>query len=102
VPATKLNLAQTDRLEIVAAALTDALGRPLDGNDEGQPGSNFAATFGKHGIAFAQPSIRVDQAESAPVSGARRASNAEIIDALLERGELADLRRALHTSGTDA
>jgi hypothetical protein len=89
VPATKPNLGQTDRLEIIAADLTDAQSRPLDGNDDGQPGGNFAATFGKQGIAFAQASARLDRAVSAPVPGARRASKAEIIDVLLERGELA-------------
>jgi hypothetical protein len=40
VPAAKPNLGHTDRLEIVAADLTDALGRALDGTDDGQPGGN--------------------------------------------------------------
>jgi hypothetical protein len=101
VPATKPNLSQTDRLEIVAADLTDAPGRPLDGNDDGQPGGKFAATFGKQGIAFAQPSVRLDQAESAPVSGARRASETEMIDALLQRDELADVKQSLHPRSAD-
>ena len=51
VPATKPKLGQTDRLEIVAADLTDALGRALDGNDDGLPGGNFVATFGKSGVS---------------------------------------------------
>ena len=63
VPATKPNLSETDRLEIVAGDLTDALGRPLNGNDDGQPGGNFAATFSKHGIAFAQPSVRLERSD---------------------------------------
>jgi hypothetical protein len=101
VPATKPNLSQTDRLEIVAADLTDTLGRPLDGNDDGQPGGTFAATFGKGGIAFAEPSVRFDRAASAPIPSARTASKTEIIDALLDREELADVRRALLTRSAD-
>jgi hypothetical protein len=45
LPATKPNVAQTDRLEIVAADLTDVYGRALDGNYDGQPGGNFIATI---------------------------------------------------------
>jgi hypothetical protein len=93
VPATRSNLGQTDRLEIVAADLTDMLGRPLDGNDDGQPGGNFAAAFGKQGIAFPLPSVSRDRADGAPVPSGRRESDAEIIDALLERGELADVKQ---------
>jgi hypothetical protein len=66
VPARKPNLSQTDRLQITAADITDTLGRALDGNDDGQPGGNYVATFGKSGAA--------------------------VIDALLEQGELADPR----------
>ncbi len=46
----KPNLSHTDRLEIIAADLTDAFGRALDGNDDGEPGGNFGATFGKSGV----------------------------------------------------
>jgi hypothetical protein len=81
VPATKPNLSKTDRLEITASDLTDALGRPIDGNDDGQPGGNFVATFSKQGVAFAQPDSRL----------ATRASlDAVAVDALLARP--ADLR----------
>jgi hypothetical protein len=52
VPATKPNLAQTDELQIVAVDLTDSLGRALDGNDDGQPGRNFLATFGRKGVTL--------------------------------------------------
>jgi hypothetical protein len=93
VPASKPNLSQTDRLEIVAADLADALGRPIDGNDDCQPGGNFVATFTKQGIAFAQPSVRLDRADGEPVRSVRRASHTEIIDALLERTGLDGLGR---------
>ncbi len=91
VPATKPNLSQTDRLEITAADLTDALGRALDGNDDGQAGGNFSAMFAKQGIAFGQPSSRLDRADSAPVPNDRRGSRTETIDALLERDDMPGL-----------
>jgi hypothetical protein len=94
VTATKPKLAQTDRLEIVAADLTDALGRPLDGNDDGQPGGNLVVTFAKQGIAFAQPSARLERADGALVPSARRASKTEMIDALLERDDLVKVKRS--------
>jgi hypothetical protein len=37
VPATQPNLSRTDRLEIAAVDLSDALGRPLHGNDHSEP-----------------------------------------------------------------
>ena len=72
VPAKKPNRSQTDRLQITAADITDTLGRALDGNDDGQPGANYVATFGKSGVA--------------------------VIDALLEQGELADPRVTRRTA----
>jgi len=51
-PAIKLNLAQPEQLRITAALLTDAYGRPLDGNDVGQPGGNFVATFSNKGVTI--------------------------------------------------
>ena len=38
VLAIKPNLSQSDRIQIIAADLTDAYGRPIDGNDDGVPG----------------------------------------------------------------
>ena len=35
------------QIQINASTLTDALGRPLDGDDDGQPGGNFVATLRK-------------------------------------------------------
>ena len=86
VPATKPNLSQTDRLEIVAADLTDALGRPLDGNDDGQPGGDFVATFGRSGVS----GDAVELARSA----VPRPGKTDVIDALLAGGGLSNLRTA--------
>jgi uncharacterized repeat protein (TIGR01451 family) len=49
VPASKLNLSQPEQLRITAADLTDADGRALDGNGNGQPGGDFVGTLGKKG-----------------------------------------------------
>ena len=101
LPSTKPNLAQTDRLEIVAADLTDALGRPLDGNDDGQPGGDFAATFSRQGIAFGEPSNKLARAERRPVPGDRRTAKEDVIDVSLERGDLVGVKLALGTRRTD-
>jgi hypothetical protein len=60
VPATTPSLAQTDRLQIIAADLTDALGRPLDGNDDAQPGGNYTATFSRSGVTAVRPLVRTE------------------------------------------
>lgn len=61
VSASKPNVTQTDQLEIVAADLTDAQGRPLAGQN-GQPGTNAVIVFGRSG---ATPSAVVDRARAA-------------------------------------
>jgi hypothetical protein len=48
MPARKLVLGPPVQLRIIASVLTDALGRPLDGNDDGQPGGEFVATVRTH------------------------------------------------------
>jgi len=48
-PASSLNLSLPEQLQITSALLTDAYGRALDGNHDGQPGGNFVATFSKKG-----------------------------------------------------
>jgi hypothetical protein len=85
VPATKPNLSQIDRLQIVAADLTDALGRPLGGTDDGQPSGDYTVTFGRTGVAADALSLAQTPAPSSAVPTA--------IDALLARGELAGARR---------
>ena len=83
VPATKPNLAQTDRLQIVAADLTDALGRPLGGNNDGKPGGDYTVTFSRNGVTADALPLAQTPTSSTTVSVA--------IDALLARGELVEL-----------
>ncbi len=80
MPATKPNLSQTDRLQVVASDLTDALGRPLDGNNDGQPGGNYTAKLSRIGVTSDPLSLARmrEQPDSVPAA----------IDALLARGEL--------------
>ena len=47
---SKLNLAQPEELRITASQLPDVYGRPLDGNDDGQPGGDFVALLTKSGV----------------------------------------------------
>ena len=51
-PSGSLNLALPEQLQITAASLTDAYGRALDGNHDGQPGGNLIATFSKKGVTI--------------------------------------------------
>jgi hypothetical protein len=76
VPPTKAKLSQTDRLQIVATDLTDALGRPLDGNDDGQPGGNYAATFSRSGVTTGPPLVRTEDGK--PRTEENRSSRARI------------------------
>ncbi len=50
VPTTSLNLNVPEELVVTSSLLTDAYGRPLDGNSDGQPGGNIVATFSKKGV----------------------------------------------------
>ena len=75
LPAIKPNLSQSDRILIIAADLTDAYGRPIDGNDDGQPGGNYVAIVTRNGVSPA--------AVAAPATMAARA-----VDAVLGRGHL--------------
>ena len=61
------NLSQTDRLEITVADLTDAFGRALDGNDDGQPGGNFSATFDQRGPTVDAVALARVAGETAPL-----------------------------------
>ncbi len=74
VPAGKVKLGSTDELVIIAADITDAEGRALDGNDDGKPGANFVATIGGGGRTFAR--------SSAVVRDARLSASA--VDAVLQ------------------
>ena len=50
VPKGKLNLAQPEQLRITASLLTDSLGRPIDGNHDGQPGGDYVANLSKNKV----------------------------------------------------
>ncbi len=122
-PAAKPNLSQTDHLEINALDLTDAMGRALDGNDDGKPGGSFLATFWKSGVnvdavnlarvANGRPAVAIRAGSEEPRTTRAhiragkgdlrstpdpRIARAAAIDALLVRGELAHLK-ALGAAG---
>jgi hypothetical protein len=81
-PARKLNLAKPEQLRIIAARVTDAVGRPIDGNDDGQPGGDYVATFTKRGGSVAAAALARSRT-NAPLAPA--------IDTLVARDELAGL-----------
>jgi len=71
---SKLNLAQPEELRITASQLPDVYGRPLDGNDDGQPGGDFVALLTKGGVkieSFATPSTLTAKAVDALLSGGK-------------------------------
>ena len=74
VPAGSFKIGPKYELEIIGADLVDALGRALDGNDDGEPGGNFVATFGRSGVTFALPGARLSSALLSPAA----------VDAVLE------------------
>jgi RHS repeat-associated protein len=82
VPSRKVNLSQTDELEIIAADITDSQGRALDGKDNGQAGSNFVGTFSRSGLTFPEPSAVASCARLSPAA----------VDAVLKR--VGSLRKA--------
>jgi hypothetical protein len=83
-PRGKLNAAKPEELTINATLVTDALGRPIDGNDDGQPGGNYVATFSRGGVTIG--------GVAAVRTGNQPATIPAAIDAVLARGELAGLR----------
>ena len=83
LPKSKLNLAQPEQLRVTAALLTDAYGRPIDGNHDGQPGGDAVITITKKGITIAMVESR-----------SRVASlTAAAVDSLLETGQIVSSRR---------
>ena len=74
-PSRPLSLNPPLQLRIVATELPDALGRPLDGNHDGQPGGDFLATLTNRGISIAQfrvgagPALSCACPRSAPEAG---------------------------------
>jgi hypothetical protein len=69
VPATKPNVAQSDRLTIIAAGLTDIYGRPIEGDETN---GNYVAIVTKNGAAPAAvaPATRMARAVDAAVHAA--------------------------------
>jgi hypothetical protein len=86
-PRGKLNLAKPEELTIDAALVTDALGRPLDGKDDGQPGGNYVVTFSRSGVSTGAVISGRTSEQPATVQAA--------IDALLARGELDEFKRSV-------
>jgi MBG domain (YGX type)/Bacterial Ig-like domain (group 3) len=70
-----------------ASGLQDAEGRLIDGDHNGTPGGNAVAILSKN-------SVIIDAVEQAQTQAAQLTS-AAVVDALLAKGELADLRRTL-------
>ena len=70
------------------AALQDSDGRVIDGDHNGVAGGNAVAIIAKKGVA-------IDAEVSARVEAKEPRSRTAIIDALLARGDLADLKEAL-------
>jgi hypothetical protein len=68
----------TLQLTINAAGTLDSVGRPIDGNRDGQPGGDVVATFGNAGIRLARAS---------PAGPSGRVS-AQAFDALIVAGRL--------------
>ncbi len=82
-PKKALVLNPPEQLKINSSGLLDALGRALDGNNDGQAGGNFVATLSKQGITL-------ERLGGAPSS--RLAATA--VDHLLEKGALRSRRTA--------
>ncbi len=82
-----LNLTKPEELTVNATLVTDTLGREIDGDDDGQPGSDYIATInGSRVTPGGLPRARSpERSTTVPVT----------IDALLARGELADWTRTL-------
>ncbi|MGC1722200.1 MAG: hypothetical protein WA746_24710, partial [Isosphaeraceae bacterium] len=88
LPAIKPNLSQSDRIQIIAADLTDVYGRPIDGNDDGVPGGNFVATLSRSGVTFGAVPLALARTTGKPTA------TSAVVDALLARDELASVTRA--------
>ena len=63
-----------EELQITASQLPDVYGRPLDGNDDGQPGGDFVALLTKGGMkieSIATPSTLTAKAVDALLSAGK-------------------------------
>ena len=82
-PRGTLELTKPEELIINAALVADALGRPIDGNDDGQPGGDDIATITGSRVRAGGLALVRTREQPADVPAA--------IDALLARGELTGL-----------
>jgi prepilin-type N-terminal cleavage/methylation domain-containing protein len=57
VPKGKLTRAQPEQLRITGSSLTDWLGRPNDGDHDGQPGGDFVATLKGKSVTMAAAGV---------------------------------------------
>jgi hypothetical protein len=69
------------------SGLQDSYGRLIDGTHNGTPGGNAIAILGKNGVTV--DAVELVRTHSQPTT------TAAVIDALLELGELVDLRHSL-------
>jgi hypothetical protein len=86
-PRGKLTASKPEELIVNVGLVTDTLGREIDGNDDGQPGSDFVGTIS--GSRVTAGGLPLARAQSRP------AAVPAVIDALLARGELTGLRDIL-------
>ncbi len=85
-PRGKLTATKPEELIVNGALISDALGREIDGNDDGQPGGDYIATVSGTRVTPGGLPLARTREQPAPVTAA--------IDALLARGELAVLKHA--------
>jgi hypothetical protein len=71
----------TLQLTINAARTLDSMGRPIDGNRDGQPGGDFLATFGRAGIRISRAAV------PGPLAGVASRIASAAIDARFERAD---------------
>jgi len=88
-PRGKLAATKPEELIVNGALISDALGRAIDGNDDGQPGGNYIATVSGTRVTPGGLPLARTQEQPATVPSA--------IDALLARGEITGLTRSLRT-----
>ena len=75
-----------------AVLVTDALGRRIDGNDDGRLGGGYIATFGRTGATVGGVAAVRTLEQPATVTAE--------IDSMLARGEVAVFRRSLRIPRT--
>jgi hypothetical protein len=88
-PKAKLTATKPDELIVNGALISDALGREIDGNDDGQPGGDYIAIVSGTRVTPDGLPLARTREQPATVSPA--------IDTLFARGELAGLKHALRS-----